>query len=250
MSARRITALIAEDEPLLRRQLKARLAQAWPELVIVAEAENGAEALAQARELNPDIAFLDIRMPVKDGLAVAEAIADACHIVFVTAYDEYAVTAFEQGAVDYLLKPVTAERIAKVVTRRQGHVSSPPADLANVLQQLASRETGGPLRWIKASLGNSMRLIPVDDVCYFQAEDKYTKVVTASGEALIRTTIRELFDDLDPAVFWQVHRSTIVNLRAIARVERDYRDQPLVFLKDRPEQLTVSRTFAHLFKTM
>jgi DNA-binding LytR/AlgR family response regulator len=246
----RVTALIAEDEPLLRRQLKARLAQAWPELVIVAEAENGAEALAKAHEQKPDIAFLDIRMPVKDGLAVAEAIADTCHIVFVTAYDEYAVTAFEQGAVDYILKPVAADRIAKVVARLKSRVASPPGDLAGVLQQLASRDTGGPLRWIKASLGNSMRLIPVDEVCYFQAEDKYTKVVTASGDALIRTSIRELFDDLDPEIFWQVHRSTIVNLRAIARVERDYRDQPLIFLKDRPEQLTVSRTFAHLFKSM
>ena len=248
--AGRLTALIAEDEPLLRRQLKFRLAQAWPELVIVAEAENGAEAVALASEFRPDVAFLDIRMPVKDGLAVAEAIGDDCHIVFVTAYDEYAVTAFEQGAVDYLLKPVTPERIAKVVQRLQARVASPPPDLAGVLQQLAARDTGGPLRWIKASLGNSMRLIPVDDVYYFHAEDKYTKVVTAGGEALIRKTIRELFDELDPKVFWQVHRSTIVNLRAIARVERDYRDQPLVFLKDRPEPLTVSRTFAHLFKTM
>src|SRR6202795_1782971 len=142
MTARRITALIAEDEPLLRRQLKTRLAQAWPELVIVAEAENGAEAQAQAQEFKPDIAFLEIRMPVKDGLAVAEAIADACHIVFVTAYDEYAVTAFEQGAVDYLLKPVTAERIAKVVLRLQARVASPPVDLAGVLRQLAARDTG------------------------------------------------------------------------------------------------------------
>jgi DNA-binding LytR/AlgR family response regulator len=250
MSTRRITALIAEDEPMLRRQLKARLAQAWPDLAIVAEAENGAEAVARAQELKPDIAFLDIRMPVKDGLAVAAAIGDTCHIVFVTAYDEYAVTAFEQGAVDYLLKPVTTDRIAKVVARLQSRMAAPPLDLAAVLEQLASRDTDGPLRWIRASLGNSMQLIPVDDVCYFQAEDKYTKVVTSSGEALIRTTIRELFDELDPKVFWQVHRSTIVNLRAIARVERDYRDQPLVFLKDRPEQLSVSRTFAHLFKTM
>ena len=250
MSAGRITALIAEDEPLLRRQLKARLAQAWPELAIVAEAENGAEALALANELKPDIAFLDIRMPVKDGLAVAEAIADDCHIVFVTAYDEYAVTAFEQGAVDYLLKPVTAERIAKVVDRLRTRIESPPVDVAAVLRQLSARDTGGPLRWIKASLGNAMRLIPVDEVVYFHAEDKYTKVVTAAGEALIRKTIRELFDELDQEVFWQVHRGTIVNLRAIARVERDYRDQPLVFLKDRPEPLTVSRTFAHLFKAI
>jgi len=246
----RVTALIAEDEPLLRKQLKARLTQAWPELVIVGEAENGAEAMALASEFKPDIAFLDIRMPVKDGLAVAQAIGDECHIVFVTAYDEYAVTAFEQGAVDYLLKPVTADRIAKVVERLQARLASPPVDLAAVLRQLAARDAGGALRWIKASLGNSLRLIPIDEVCYFHAEDKYTKVVTASGEALIRKTIRELFDELDPNVFCQVHRGTIVNLRAIARVERDYRDQPVVFLKDRPESLTVSRTFAHLFKTM
>ena len=246
----RVTALIAEDEPLLRKQLKTRLAQAWPELVIVAEAENGADAVALASEFSPDIAFLDIRMPVRDGLAVAEAIGEGCHIVFVTAYDEYAVTAFEQGAVDYVLKPVTAERIAKVVDRVKARLASPRVDLTGVLRQLAARDNGGPLRWIKASLGNALRLIPVDEVCYFHAEDKYTKVVTAAGEALIRKTIRELYDELDPEVFWQVHRGTIVNLRAIARVERDYRDQPLVFLKDRPEPLTVSRTFAHLFKTM
>ena len=146
MPAARITALIAEDEPQLRKQLKVRLAQAWPELVIVAEAENGAEAVALASKLMPEIAFLDIRMPVKDGIAVAAAIGDDCHVVFVTAYDEYAVTAFEQGAVDYLLKPVTAERIAKVVSRLQARAASPPADLAGVLRQLAARDTGGPLR--------------------------------------------------------------------------------------------------------
>ena len=248
--AARVTALIAEDEPLLRKQLKARLAQAWPELVIVAEAENGAEAVALASEFKPDVAFLDIRMPVKDGIAVAGAIGDECHIVFVTAYDEYAVTAFEQGAVDYLLKPVTADRMEKVVERLQQRVAAPPADLAGLLGQLAARDNGAPLRWIKASLGASMRLIPVDEVCYFHAEDKYTKVVTPAGEALIRKTIKELFDELDPEVFWQVHRGTIVNLRAIARVDRDYRDQPLIVLKDRPEPLAVSRSFAHLFKAM
>src|SRR6266550_4912156 len=210
----RVTALIAEDEPLLRKQLKARLAQAWPELVVVAEAENGAEAVALASELKPDVAFLDIRMPVKDGIAVAGAIGDECHIVFVTAYDEYAVTAFEQGAVDYLLKPVTADRMAKVVERLQQRLASPPLDLASVLTRLAARDGTSPLRWIRASLGASMRLIPVDEICYFHAEDKYTKVVTATGEALIRKTIKELFDELDPEIFWQVHRSTIVNLRA------------------------------------
>jgi DNA-binding LytR/AlgR family response regulator len=232
---------------MLRAQLRTRLTQAWPELAIVAEAENGEQALALRHELEPDIAFLDIRMPVKSGLEVAETLAGACHVVFVTAYDEYAVTAFEQGAVDYVLKPVTPERMGKVVDRLKQRLESPPADLATVLAQL---DAGGPLRWIKASLGASMRLIPVDEIYYFHAEDKYTKVVSADGEALIRKTIRELFDELDSEIFWQVHRGTIVNLRAIARVERDYRDQPLIILKQRPEKLTVSRTFAHLFKAM
>jgi len=250
MSTKRVTALIAEDEPMLRAQLRARLAQAWPELVIVAEAENGEQALALQRELESDIAFLDIRMPVRSGLEVAEELAGTCHVVFVTAYDEYAVTAFEQGAVDYVLKPVTPERMAKVVERLKQRLDRPPASLSSVLAQLEARDSAGPLRWIKASLGASMRLIPVDEVQYFQAEDKYTKVVMADGEALIRKTIKELFDELDAEAFWQVHRGTIVNLRAIARVERDYRDQPLIILKQRPEKLTVSRTFAHLFKAM
>jgi len=248
--ARRFTALIAEDEPMLRAQLRARLVQAWPELAVTGEAENGEQEIALAAELKPDVAFLDIRMPVKDGLEVAAAIGDACHVVFVTAYDEYAVTAFEQGAVDYLLKPVTVDRMAKVVERLQQRLASPPLDLASVLMRLAARDGSGPLRWIRASLGASMRLIPVDEICYFHAEDKYTKVVTAAGEALIRKTIKELFEELDPEVFWQVHRGTIVNLRAIARVDRDYRDQPLIVLKERPEPLPVSRTFAHLFKAM
>ena len=244
------SALIAEDEAMLRAQLRARLTQAWPELAVVAEAENGEQALALARKLDPDIAFLDIRMPVKSGLEVAEQLAGDCHVVFVTAYDQYAVTAFEQGAVDYVLKPVTPERMAKVVERLKQRLDRAPADLATVLAQLNARATAGPLRWIKASLGPSMRLIPVDEVVYFHAEDKYTKVVTADGEALIRKTIKDLFDELNGEQFWQVHRGTIVNLRAIARVDRDYRDQPLIALKGRPEKLTVSRTFAHLFKAM
>ena len=245
-----VSALIAEDEPMLRAQLRSRLALSWPELIIAAEAENGEQALALCAELEPEIVFLDIRMPVKDGLEVAQAIGDRCHVVFVTAYDEYAVTAFEQGAVDYVLKPVTPDRMAKVVERLKQRVAGAPADLTSVLQQLAAREGNGPLRWIRASLGPSMRLIAVDDVTYFQAEDKYTRVVTADGEALIRKTIKELGAQLDPECFWQVHRATIVNLRAIARVDRDYRDQPSIVLKGRPEALTVSRTFAHLFKAM
>jgi len=251
--ARAATALIAEDEPMLRAMLKARLAEAWPELVIVAEAGNGADALAQFAAHRPDIAFLDIRMPVRSGLEVAREIAAACHVVFVTAYDEYAVAAFDEGAVDYVLKPPAPERIARLVARLQARVAAPPLDLAALLARLAAREglaAAAPLRWIRASLGPSMRLIAVDDVVYFQAEDKYTKVVTAEGEALIRKAIRELFDELDQEAFWQVHRGTIVNLRAIDRVDRDWRDQPVIVLKGRAERLTVSRTFAPRFKAM
>jgi DNA-binding LytR/AlgR family response regulator len=244
------TALIAEDEPMLKSQLKARLAEAWPELAIVAEAENGEEAVMLAREERPDVAFLDIRMPVLTGIEVAKAIAGGPHIVFVTAYDEYAVAAFEEGAVDYVLKPPTPERIAKVVARLKTRLGTPPANLAALLERLAAREGGGSLKWIRASLGTALKLIAIDDVLYFQSEDKYTKVVTADGDALIRKTIKELYDELDHEQFWQVHRGTIVNLRAIAKVERDWRDQPLLTLRNRSEKLTVSRTFARLFKAM
>jgi DNA-binding LytR/AlgR family response regulator len=244
------TALIAEDEPMLRAQLKSRLAEAWPELAIIAEAANGADALAMVDAHQPDIVFLDIRMPVKSGIEVARALEGRCHAVFVTAYDEYAVAAFDEGAVDYVLKPVSPERIAKVVARLKSRLASAPLDLSAVLARLAARESGGFLKWIRASLGATMKLIDVGDVLYFQAEDKYTKVVTAAGDAHIKKPIKELFEELDPETFWQIHRATIVNLRAIARVERDWRDQPVISLRDRDEKLTVSRTFAHRFKAM
>ena len=243
------TAVIAEDEPLLRAQLKSRLAQAWPELAIVAEAGNGEEAQRLIDAHAPDVVFLDIRMPVRSGIDVARALSGRIHVVFVTAYDEYAVAAFEEGAADYVLKPVTAERLAKVVARLKPRVAAPPLPIAELLARLAERD-GGPLRWIRASLGAAMQLIPTEDVIYFQAEDKYTKVVTAGAEALIRKPIKELYDELDPEAFWQIHRGTIVNLRAILRVERDWRDQPVILLKERPEKLTVSRTFASRFKAM
>ena len=244
------TALIAEDEPMLRAQLKSRLAEAWPELAIIAEASNGADALAMVEAHQPDIVFLDIRMPVKSGIEVARALEGRCHAVFVTAYDEYAVAAFDEGAVDYLLKPVSPERIAKVVARLKSRLASAPLDLSAVLARLAAREGGGFLKWIRASLGATMKLIDVGDVLYFQAEDKYTKVVTAAGDAHIKKPIKELFEELDPEAFWQIHRATIVNLRAVAKIERDWRDQPVISLRDRSEKLTVSRTFAHRFKAM
>jgi DNA-binding LytR/AlgR family response regulator len=244
------TALIAEDEPLLRAQLRARLTEAWPELEVVGEAGNGEEALLLADRAHPEIAFLDIRMPVVSGLDVARRLTGRCHVVFVTAYDEYAVAAFEEGAVDYLLKPPSPERIAKLVSRLKARLATTPLDLAQVVARLAQRDTAAPLKWVRASLGASMRLIPVEDIAYFQAEDKYTKVVTSEGEALIRKPIKELYEELDQEAFWQIHRGTIVNLRAIARVDRDWRDQPVIALRDRPEKLTVSRTFAHRFKAM
>jgi len=244
------TALIAEDEPMLRAQLKSRLADAWPELAIIAEAANGADALAMVEAHQPDIVFLDIRMPVKSGIDVARALEGRCHAVFVTAYDEYAVAAFDEGAVDYVLKPVSPERIAKVVARLKSRLASAPLDLTAVLARLAAREGGGFLKWIRASLGATMKLVDVGDVLYFQAEDKYTKVVTAAGDAHIKKPIKELFEELDPETFWQIHRATIVNLRAIAKIERDWRDQPVISLRDRGEKLTVSRTFAHRFKAM
>jgi DNA-binding LytR/AlgR family response regulator len=245
------TALIAEDEPMLRAQLKGRLSEAWPELGDIIEAENGDLALALIDERRPDVAFLDIRMPRQSGLDVARAIAGRCHVVFVTAYDEYAIAAFDEGAVDYVLKPVTADRIGKVVARIKARLGAPPLDLAALLEKLAGREeTAAPLKWIRASLGNIMQMIAVADVVYFQAEDKYTKVVTRESAALIRKPIKDLYDELDQEAFWQIHRATIVNLQAIARVERDFRDQPVITLKSRPEKLTVSRTFAHRFKAM
>ena len=245
------TALIADDEPMMRAQLKARLVAAWPELEIVAEAHNGEEALALFDETRPDIAFLDIRMPVRSGIDVARELAGRGHVVFVTAYDEYAVAAFDEGAIDYVLKPPMPERIAKVVERLKTRIALAPLDLTALLAKLANRDDGsGPLKWIRASLGASMRMIAVDDVLYFRAEDKYTKVVTADGEALIRKPIKELFEQLDPESFWQIHRGAIVSLRAIERVDRDWRGEPVIVLKGRDEKLAVSRTFAHLFKAM
>ena len=245
------TALIAEDESMLRAQLRTRLRDAWPELDDIVEAENGDQALALIDKCRPDVVFLDIRMPRQSGLDVARAIAGRCHVVFVTAYDEYAIAAFDEGAIDYVLKPVTADRIGKVVARIKARLAAPPLDLAALLEKLAEREeSAAPLKWIRASLGNVMQMIAVADVVYFQAEDKYTKVVTRESAALIRKPIKDLYDELDQEAFWQIHRATIVNLQAIARVERDLRDQPVITLKSRPEKLTVSRTFAHRFKAM
>jgi DNA-binding LytR/AlgR family response regulator len=245
------TAIIAEDEPLMRAQLKRKLAEVWPELEIVAEAENGALALEALEREEPDLMFLDIQMPVMTGIEVARRLAGRCHVVFVTAYDEYAVAAFEQGAIDYLLKPVETERLGVTVDRLKSQLDQPAADLGVIVDQLT--QTVAPaarLRWIKASIGANIRLISVQEIAYFQSDEKYTRVVTADTEALIRKPIKELLDELDPELFWQIHRSTLVNVNHIAGIGRDFRGQPEIQLRNRADKLTVSRPFAHLFKQM
>lgn len=252
--------IIAEDESLLRQALLAALEKAWPQLDVVAECEDGASALEAIAEHYPDVAFLDIRMPGLTGLEVAAASAEvspATQIVFVTAYDQYAIDAFERGAIDYLLKPIAADRLAATVQRVQARAAAGQVDaaaLATLISQLSKREpevrSEPPLSWITASTGRETRLILLDDVIYFRADNKYTTVMTADGEALLRTPIRELLNVLDPAVFRQIHRSTIVNMKAIAAVIRDDTGKGVLRLRECPETLSVSQPFMLLFRNM
>jgi DNA-binding LytR/AlgR family response regulator len=254
------TCIVAEDEALLRDDIVARLREAWPELEVVAECEDGGSALEAISEHRPDVAFLDIRMPGLTGLDVATAAAEASahtQIVFVTAYNQYAVDAFERGAIDYLLKPVTPERLAATLKRVKARLAAgvPNAQaLAAIVAQLRGQgAVEGPrpaLNWITASAGKETRLILVDDVAYFKADEKYTVVMTAEGESLIRKPIRELLEVLDPAAFKQIHRSTIVNLRAVASITRDESGRGTLRLKNRPETLPVSLTYMPLFRHM
>ena len=269
-------ALIADDERLMREQLRARLAEVWPELEIVAEAKNGLEAVELTEAHRPDLVFLDIRMPGMTGVEAARAIAQlpvddeceggwrGCEVVFITAYDQYAIEAFEQGVVDYVLKPaererlqVTVGRIKKRLAQRESDApaddeASPPA-MQQLLQKLAARmdpSQAPQLRWIQATVGQNIQMIPVDEVLFFISDEKYTRVQTATVEALIRKPIKELIDELDAEVFWQIHRSTLVNTRFIAGVSRDLRGRQLVAVKGHTEKLEVSRSFAGLFKGM
>ena len=252
--------VVAEDEQLLRDSLVELLREAWPELDIVAECEDGGAALEAIAASQPDVAFLDIRMPGLTGLEVAAAMAEASpktHVVFVTAYNQYAIDAFEQGAVDYLLKPISRERLGATVQRLKARTTGGQADtvtLNALVQQLRAalpRTTAAPpLVWLTASAGKETRLIMVDDVAYFQSDNKYTVVMTAQGESLVRKPLRELLDVLDPAVFKQIHRATIVNLKAIASIVRDDTGKGIVKLKNRPETLTVSLSFMPLFRNM
>lgn len=253
-------AVIAEDEALLRNDLLAQLGRAWPGLEIVAACEDGGSALEAIESSRPEVAFLDIRMPGLTGLEVAAAaavVSPATQVVFVTAYNQYAIDAFERGAVDYLLKPVDPERLAATVKRVKSRIGTGAVDaeaIVAIVEQLRGRiptgRTGPPLQWITANVGKETRLILVEDVAYFKAEDKYTVVVTAEGEALIRKPLRELLDVLDPATFKQVHRSTVVNVRAIAAIARDDSGRGTLRLKQRPETLAVSLTYMPLFRSM
>ncbi|RZA33535.1 MAG: response regulator transcription factor [Lysobacteraceae bacterium] len=260
MLNKRITCVVAEDEALLRESLVQLLGQVWPELEIVAACEDGGSALEAIAEQRPSVAFLDIRMPGLSGLEVASSLLDAgikTEVVFVTAYDQYAIDAFERGAVDYLLKPVARERLAGTVGRVQARLERGGQDvqqLQTLLQQLSMvappQPKAPPLVWLTASRGQETRLILVDDVAYFQSDSKYTVVMTADGEALLRKPIRDLLEVLDSTHFKQVHRSTIVNLRAVAGVTRDDSGRGILRLKNRPETLAVSQPFMGLFRNM
>ena len=275
-------ALIADDERLLREQLRARLLEVWPELDIVGEAKNGDEAVKLTQELHPDLVFLDIRMPGMTGIEAARAIAqlptaddtddgwNGCEIVFITAYDQYAIEAFEQGVVDYVLKPAERERLAVTVDRirkrlahrvadqEEGRAAVPhegpsSADMQQLLQRLTAKmdpQKAPRLQWIQATVGQNIQMIPVEEVLFFISDEKYTRVQTATLEALIRKPIKELIEELDANVFWQIHRSTLVNTRFIAGVSRDLRGRQLVAVKGHPEKLEVSRSFTGLFKGM
>lgn len=258
------TAIIAEDEPILRAQLKAKLAKLWPELQILADVGDGEAALEAIAELKPRLAFLDIRMPEMTGVEVAKSLAAGsakggdirCHIVFVTAFDQYAVEAFDTGAIDYVLKPYSDERLQTAITRLKerlgGASTEAPQNLEALVAHLSAKlnPQAEKLKWIKANIGANLRLIPVDDVLFFQSDEKYTLVATREFDALIKTPIKEILEGIDAEKFWQIHRSTIVNATAIESVSRDFRGQATVKVKGRKENLTVSRPFSHLFKQM
>jgi len=266
-----VRAVLADDERLMREQLRSRLTEVWPELDIVAEAKNGLEAVELTREHKPDLVFLDIRMPGLTGVDAARQIAQlpedddwlVPEIVFITAYDQYAVEAFEQGVADYVLKPaererlqLTVARIKKRLAQRDGAetVETSTAPLQQLLHKLSSQinPSAKPnyLQWIQATVGQAIQMIPVEDVLFFISDEKYTRVQTAKVEALIRKPIKELVDELDPQLFWQVHRSTLVNARAIDGITRDFRGRQLVGVRGLTEKLEVSRSYTHLFKGM
>ena len=243
------TILVAEDEVLMRERLLAQLAIAWPDASIVSVVETGSDAWDSWLEHEPDVVFLDIQMPGLSGLEVAQRIGARSHIVFVTAYDQHALDAFDRGAADYLLKPVDQVRLARSVERIQRRLLQGPAALAPILREIAqARAAPTPLQWLKASVGKQVRLINVGDILFMQSDSKYTRVVLIDGEALVRTALKDLLEGLDPDTFWQIHRGTIVNVHAIAAAERVDSERMQVLLKGSSEKLPVSRAFSHLFR--
>ncbi len=250
-----VTALIVDDEAPMRDQLRARLREAWPELVIAGEAANGVDAVSMAAQLQPDIVFLDIRMPGQSGIEAARHLYNRCHIVFVTAYDQYALDAFEQGAMDYLLKPVVAERLRMTCERLRTRLTQAPQNIGAQLEQLTRVLQGAGkkpeyLRWIQAQVGSSLRMISTKEVLFFRSDEKYTVVQTAQAELLIRKTLKELEAELDPDEFWRIHRSTLVRVDAIAEVSRDERGRQMVKMRGFAGALEVSRNHTHLFQQM
>ncbi len=248
---RRPTAIVIDDEPHLLALLKGTLAASWPELEIVGEALDGITAIELLEMRRPDVAFLDIQMPGMSGLEVARRVAGRCHIVFVTAHDQYAIQAFERAAADYLLKPVEDERLAATVGRLKARLATAPPDMIALLETLAERShRPTSLQWLKVQRGHDVVLVAVEEVDVFQTSHKYTLAITSEEEWVIRTPLKELEEQLDPARFWRVHRNAIVRVGAVARVSRDCASQLVVHLRHHDRKVTVSRAYAHLFRQM
>ncbi len=249
------TAIIADDEDLPRKDLRRMLAELWPELEILAEAEHGTEALEAIQEYRPDIAFLDIRMPGMTGLDVANATKGRCHAVFTTAYDNHALEAFSAGAIDYLLKPIARERLVDAIARLKARLETKaaPSDLSQLMQELDKRlrpQNVERIRWISASVGDTIKMFPIDKILFFTSDEKYTRVVCADDEAHVRKPLKEIIDGLDPEIFWQIHRSVVVRADAIAKAHRDELGKVTVQLRGCQEVLKVSQAYAWRFKPM
>ncbi len=244
------TAIIAEDEPLLRKEIRQTLTELWPELTLCAEVADGVQALDALEKFRPEILFLDIQMPGKNGLEVARHASGKAHVVFITAYDAYAIRAFEEGALDYVLKPIDTERMRLTVRRLRERMREPPADLnklADILKTLA-KPAPEYLKWLTVPYASELRVVAVSEILYLRADNKYTTIATRASNFLLNSSLKEMQSKLDPAVFWQIHRSTVVNISAIDTIYRSFRGTLEVKLKDRSELLPVSAAHAHLFK--
>ena len=246
------TAVIAEDEPLIRQEIRNILAQVWPQLQILAEVGDGVEALAAVERFRPDVFFLDIQMPGLNGLEVAQRLSGRAHVVFITAFDQHAVAAFEHGALDYVLKPVTASRLQLTIDRLRPRLAGPPADLARIAELLkeVSPAESKYLKWLTVPHGQELRVVAVAEISYLRADTKYTNVVTPHGSFLMSSSLRQMCERLDPQVFWQIHRSVVVNVSAIDTIYRSFRGTLEVKLKGRDELLPVSASHAHLFREL